>query len=177
MADITIYLVKRCMLLPSIESAMREQLQAHFDAVLQRNDEWREDYTVTVRIGSSCPTLPNERDVVVYLVQNAGASVLSQFGVVAHGHGGLTVMNITPGRQTASEVYVGTSNATLLAKVAFHEALHNKTGWSNNRLHHYRGGSITAAVLRVDTGINDRDLDLMGQHLGRRHRQWSGGCR
>ena len=177
MTTINIYLVKRCMMMPRIERQLTENLNSYFHDVLERDPQWREDYSVEIQIGSRCPTVPSDRDVVVYLVQDASASVFSRFGVAAHGHGGLTVHNIPPGRQAASEVYVGTSVATLLSKVTFHEILHNKTGWGNNRLHHHHRTGIASAVIRVDTPVTDGDLDLMGNHLGGRHPQWSGGCR
>ena len=173
---ITIYLVRRCSLFPPVERSLQHELDSYFQQVLARNARWHADYTVSVQLLSQCPAAAGSGDVVVYLVQDAESSVFRRFGVShTSGHGGLTVANIA-GNSAACEVYVRTETGTLLAKTAFHEILHNKTGMGNRALHSHHRGGISAARFQVDTPVTDEDLDLMGNHLGAQHPQWTGGC-
>ena len=175
--DINIYLIKRCELRPSDERSMRDELASYFERVRTRNPRWAAEYAVSVRLQRACPPMVSPTDVMVYVVQTSSDSVFARLGVAAHssGHGGLTALNI-PGGLRASEVYARSEFGSLLAKVAFHEVLHNKTGWSNSRLHGHHHGGVSAASIRADSVMNDEDLDLMGTHLGAAHPQWTGGC-
>lgn len=174
--NITIFLIKRCDIVPSVEQMLRTQLALYFDQVLARNPDWRAAYSVQIQTQRSCPAAAVDTDVVVYLVQNVEQSAFARFGVThSSGHGGLTVSPIAGGLK-ASEVYVRSETGTLLAKTAFHEILHNKTGLGNRGLHGHHRGGISSATFRVDTPVTAEDLDLMGNHLGRRHPQWLGGC-
>jgi len=175
--NINIYLIKRCEMRPSVENPMRDELAAHFESVRSRTPRWASDYNIAIRLQRTCPLSIAIADVVVYLVQNPTDSVFARFGVAAHpsGHGGRTCYTI-PGRLRASEVYVRSEFGSLLAKVVFHEVLHNKTGWGNSRLHGHHHGGVSAASIRHDTVVSDEDLDLMGTHVGAAHPQWTGGC-
>lgn len=175
--DITVYLIKRCEMRPSVLDSMRDELIAHFASVRSRNPRWSADYTIAVRVQRTCPSTTSHADLIVYLVQNTADSVFTRFGADAHpsGHGGRTCLDI-PERLRASEVYVRSEFGSLLAKVIFHEILHNKTGWSNSRLHGHHHGGVSAEAIRADTLVTDEDLDLMGTHLGAAHPQWTGGC-
>jgi hypothetical protein len=154
---------------------MVTELNGYFDRVKARDPRWA-SYNIRLPVQTACPGTVSNIDVVVYLVPDPGHSVFQRFHVShSGGHGGFTALNIE-GHQRASEVYVRTDGGTLLAKVAFHEILHNKTGWGNGRLHHHHRGGISSATIGVDTPVVDADLDLMGSHLGSHHAQWTGGC-
>lgn len=168
MEPIIVYLIRRTMMMPSIASRLESELNRFLQQVLDRNAAaLRTSYSIAVQRVSSTPTSARSLDVVIYLVADAAHSISDGFeGVDSHpsGHGGRTYQ--LPGNTTGSEIYVGTENGTMLAKVAFHEMLHYKTGWDNATLHSHSSGGITAASLQVDTAINDGNLELMGQHLG-----------
>lgn len=167
--DIRIFLVVRTMLLPSQQSAISGGLGDFFGRVMAGFP----DYTVTTPFLRSNPTDATDLDVIVYLVSGPEASVFSALRV-SHptGHGGLTVSPIPPGRRSASEVYVRTEMGSLLARVIFHEVLHNKTGMGNQTLHRHASGGVTAASMSVATDVNAANIQLMGGNLGRRHVQW-----
>ncbi|NJN47598.1 MAG: hypothetical protein HC808_15230 [Candidatus Competibacteraceae bacterium] len=68
-------------------------------------------------------------------------------------------------------------SAALLARLVFHEALHNKTGYGDHKLHNSKGvvigkEEITSATLDP----SPKDIELMADHLlNKKTSQWKGG--
>ena len=175
MANINVYLIKKCAVMPSHERMMLSALSGYFEQVLASNPQWRTDFRVTVQLSTTCPAGVTDLDVVVYLVQDGSHSLFTALGASStSGQGGRTIFNAR-GNQCACEVFVSTVAGTLVAKLAFHEILHNKTGLSNSQLHRHHRGGISSATFDVSTPVTNEDLQLMGTHLGARHAQWTAG--
>ena len=94
--------------------------------------------------GSSAPT----DDLILHFVDNIASSYISQKlpgKAIQAIDGGFTRPQ---GNVTGSEFYKVTHSddgdhqmrATAMARLAFHEGMHNKTGWSNDKLHGPDGG-------------------------------------
>lgn len=170
--DIQICLLKRTMIRPTVERTMVETLEEFFARVVEQAGA---DFTVTVVCQRTPPEVVTDKDVAVYLVESAEHSAFARFGV-AHrsGHGGLTASGIDGGK-SACEVYVEQQPGTLLARLIFHEVLHNKTGWGNRQLHSHHHGGVSAESLQVNTALTAEDVALLVANLDREHEQWWGG--
>jgi hypothetical protein len=85
---------------------------------------------------------------------------------------GLTVW---AGSLTASEVYTTRfgSNAAMLAKLAFHETMHNKTHQGAG-LH--SSGGLAASPITPSSSLTAANIRTMAGLLARSRPQWAGGC-
>jgi hypothetical protein len=73
----------------------------------------------------------------------------------------------------ASEVYVKSNDAVLLAKLAFHELMHNRLKQSNQQLHPQ--GGLAAAKLSGSSTLNTRNIQSMAAVLRQPITQWIAG--
>jgi hypothetical protein len=163
MATYNIYLVRLgdIALNDDQQTQVRTLLKGFFDRVIRssRSLRTRFDEGVRVRWTTSCPTTRIQgHELLIYMVQSVISSAW------ATGAGG----------KTGSEVYVGRMTPALVARVAFHEAMHNKTHWNDRRLHG-RGGLARATVLD-NTRLTRQNIQDMARVLGRNRPQWTGGC-
>jgi hypothetical protein len=110
--------------------------------------------------------VPAPIDTILDKIQNA-------LGV--RDSGGLTVF-IHNGEH-ASEVYANVGDSDLVARVAFHEIMHNKLKLGNTMHNlHIGGGGIANASTGVNDNLTQKNINLMAAHLRDRHPQWTGGC-
>lgn len=98
-------------------------------------------------------------EIIVYMMHTKRLSLWRKFGLESAPSEDLAGATLVKSRLSCCEVYCGCRSSRSIAETVFHEALHNKTGWGNRRLHR-RGGiagedntSITGA--RVVEGHED----------------------
>lgn len=180
MATYNIYLVRLgdIALNDDQQTQVRTLLKGFFDRVVRssRSLRTRFDEGVRVRWTTSCPTTRIQgHELLIYMVQSVISSVVSShFRSPRVGGNGVTAWATGAGGKTGSEVYVGRMTPALVARVAFHEAMHNKTHWNDRRLHG-RGGLARATVLD-NTRLTRQNIQDMARLLGRNRAQWTGGC-
>ncbi len=63
----------------------------------------------------------------------------------------------------------------LIARVIFHEALHNRTGMGNHALHTHPGVRLGGEPIRETDMPSREDIRLMAKRLTNPTRQWTGG--
>ena len=180
MATYNIYLVK----LGDINLEEQQQTQVStalkglFDRVIRSNRSLRTrfDEGARVRWTTSCPTTRIQaHELLIYMMQSTLSSVVSaHFPNTRPGGNGVTAWSTGAGGESGSEVYLGRMTPALVARVAFHEAMHNKTRWNDRRLHG-RGGLAGARVLD-NTRLTNQNIQDMARFLGRNRPQWTGGC-
>jgi hypothetical protein len=73
----------------------------------------------------------------------------------------------------ASEVYVKSNDAVLLAKLAFHELMHNRLKQSNPQLHPQ--GGLAGANITGTTKLTDTNIKSMAAVLRKPITQWIAG--
>lgn len=88
----------------------------------------------------------------------------------APGPDGLTGWK-TPSKETASEVYVNSKSPNEVARLVFHEALHNTLHLSDSALHP-QGGLAGSPVGQTQT---KNDVALMKRGMQHTYPQWIGG--
>ncbi len=137
------------------ESDIKKDLQTWFRSVIKHNPKlrrkysgveivWWKDMKKDIKVG--------DREVLIYLVKSERKSIIKQkWGSRTSDLNGLTYTS--PRGLTTSEAYCGCRSGRFIAETIFHEALHNKTGWSDKKQHR-RGGlggsatSITKPVIK-----------------------------
>lgn len=178
MAKYKIHMVKLGRAQVGNESATGTALKGYFDRVIQSNARLQRSYAggAEVTWTTSCPTVaPHE--VLIYVVVSALDSiVVSLPGLTSTqartNSDGLTVWT---GTLTAAEVYTSRfgTNPAMLAKLAFHEAMHNKTHRGSN-LH--SGGGLAVSPITSRSTLTTANIRLMQGVLGTSRPQWTGGC-
>jgi hypothetical protein len=122
------------------------------------------------------PTL-GPAELLVYVVANQFRSVLrSKLDIAPHvDAGGFTAWfdNERKDSGVGSEVYVAHTSPPYLAKLIFHEALHNKLR-KDDRLHRHQGGLAAAGVGEATPATKD-NYSLMAGAIEKHVRQWLGG--
>jgi hypothetical protein len=130
--------------------------------------------SVRVAWGTTCPNVA-AHEVLIYVVQGQLDSVVGP----NFGHGfpeahGFTAWN---GNGTGSEIYLANRGAPLMARIAFHELMHNKLHWEGTRLHGSEGGGgLAQETVNESTQLTDANKTLMAGVLGNDRPQWTGGC-
>ena len=150
-------------------------LQGHFDKVAARLNE-----RILVAFIPAVPT-PTAHDLIIYFVPGE-ISIVSQFAgrprnpLTDDGDGFTSIKTSTSGGVTTisvvSEVYVKTTNAKLLAALAFHEAMHNRLALGNGL--HARDGMAQATVT-PDTHVTATNASQMAAGFARSVKQWPDG--
>lgn len=124
---------------------------------------------------ASFPTV-GPTELLIYLLP-PGATVVSngkvESGSPPSGHDGLTNPNLTGG--TGSEVYFHFNDSQLLARLMFHEAMHNKLRLGNQGLHS-RGG-LAGSPLLANTPLTNPNIGDMAAALDTLRPQWTPGIR
>jgi hypothetical protein len=64
---------------------------------------------------------------------------------------------------------------TLVAKLIYHEALHNRTGFGNHKLHTWPGIGLGQEEINEHTEQKQADIDLMADYLVKGLPNWTGG--
>lgn len=155
-------------LAPNDKLGIAAILKSYFDPVAQ-GAGYRGS---SVTWQDTCPAVGDE-ELLIYFVKDYRDSVLMKS--VPPDMGAMTYWT----GDTGSEVYIqdaggGGQIYPVLANLAFHEALHNKTHLDNGRLHPTGGlaGSWISAATRMTPAVQA----LMTGALTSRHRQFTGGC-
>lgn len=168
---------------------------SHFVLAPQSNPGFGTFDRARVVLRTDCPT-PNPWELMIYLVTEPGSSLIAvRTGTQVStqlGHLGMTYpIQVSSGQPALSEVYVGGALApaaggrtrymtsvrptpVLVAKTAFHEAMHNKV---TRNVHGLGGGGISSAVITDSTPLTNIDKRAMAEVLGRDRSQWTQGCR
>jgi hypothetical protein len=127
--------------------------------------------SATVQWIASFPSV-TPQELLVYFVPNQAQSIMAAAGrKPTPGADGGTFVAATG---TVSEVYAGSSpGAALLARLAFHELMHNKMQMSDGQLHP-RGG-LAAATVTDSTDCTDQNKGDMAAALQKSVPQWTTG--
>jgi hypothetical protein len=178
MAKYNIFMVKLGNPQIGIEGQFSTTLKGFFDQVIRSNAALNRRFGegADVQWMARCPeTAPHE--LLVYVVSSGMDSIVNSLpglsGQPANlGDDGLTAWTNT---LTASEIYVSRfgGDASMLAKLAFHEAMHNKTHQGSG-LHN--GGGLAASPLLAGSQLTRANIQIMAGALGRARAQWTGGC-
>ena len=113
-------------------------------------------------------------ELLVYVVQSELRSVLRSITDPSNVDGGGLTKGFKSGEMGA-EVYAVHTSPPLLAKLVFHEALHNKLKLSNEALHGKQKSGLAAAGVGEGSEPNTRDYTLMRKALESSVPQWLGG--
>lgn len=163
---------------PQIDEAdVSAQVEALFNRVIQEGPvaEYEQSH---VNWQTTC-TPVQDHELVVYILQDSMDSVVAaRFSNTFPDIGGTTAWG---GRVvgTGSEVYINGCNRNPLtvANMVFHEAMHNKGHWSNERLHGgFGGGGLASHTIAADTELTAVNIQRMASVLTRRRPQWMSGC-
>lgn len=135
------------------QTGVERDLRAWFRRVLRaaRNRRPQYDSVAFNWITDQQEIIVPNREILVYLLSSRRQTLLSKFGSTHQpdaDHNGITV---TENNLTLSEVYCDCHSARFIAETIFHEAMHNKTGWSDRRLH--RRGGIAGADTTSINGV------------------------
>jgi hypothetical protein len=109
-------------------------------------------------------------DLLIYVFQNSNCSPVSSHFSAPKGKNGCTAWGASG---TGSEVYVrGLEGASHVAKLIFHEAMHNKLHKGESL--HAQGG-LASEIIYPDTALNDKNIESMAKALSKSQSQWTGG--
>jgi len=152
---------------PGLANQIQSQLAGLFSPIVGSNNFFENNWVYF----SPSEAKPVAHELLVYFMPS-GVSVvkhvpnttrppdMSADGNTAYGSG-------------ASEVYVKTTDAALLAKLAFHELMHNRLRQDNNQLHPQ--GGLAAASITPSSQLNDRNIRSMAAVLRNPIAQWTQG--
>jgi hypothetical protein len=178
MAKYKIFMVKLGNPRVGIEGQFSTILKGFFDQVIRFNAALnrRFDEGSEVQWMARCPeTAPHE--LLIYVVSSGMDSIVNSLPGLSSRPASIDADGLTAWTSslTASEIYVNRfgADASMLAKLAFHEAMHNKTHQGSG-LHH--GGGLAASPLRSGSQLTRPNIRTMASALGRARAQWTGGC-
>lgn len=159
---------------PALYLDVQRRLQEFFDQVSRAAPRSEQ---IMVQWMPATPA-PQPRELLVYFTSEE-FSVVSRFNgarfdPAGMSHWGYTQMKTINGRVTeaASEVYVKFMDADMLAKLAFHECMHNKLGTGQD-LH--RQGGLAAATVDAGSRLIADNIQRMAAALNNPVPQWTGG--
>jgi hypothetical protein len=149
---------------------IQKHLQDHFDVIFNGTND-----SATVTWGTAAGT----EALVLHFVENVSSSYVMQKlpgKPIASKDGGFTR---TQNGTTGSEFYKFVDNgdgtfsqvrASGMAFLALHEAMHNKTGWDNNKLHGPDGGAGVASSPAGHT-LTDKNKSIMQAAMAKTNTQ------
>jgi hypothetical protein len=157
-------------------AAIQRQLQGYFDQVMTRLKTGERAQVAW------CPAVPDAKpdELVVYFTSTDFSAVAQLDGVkfdpLAASHWGFTRIKSQNGKVTvaASEVYARMLNADVLAKLAFHECMHNKLAIGNEL--HSRNG-LAAATVGEGSRLTAENVADMAAALRNPVPQWREGAK
>lgn len=179
------------------------EVESLFTPVIERHDSKHKRKLDTVRCTSrfTRPAI-GPTDLIVYVVPAPSYGFVGvDFGTGGRvDAGGLT---LPYGGQVCSEAYVADAvvssvgvklrvdrlsldpplidvdqkrDPSLMAKLIYHEALHNRTGYGNRKLHNTSGVSLGQATISPTHAQSKKDIELMASYLlHAKPTQWTGG--
>lgn len=114
------------------------------------------------------PTIAGH-DLLIYVFASSACSPVAEHFQAQRGYSGTTAWR---GDSTGSEVYVrGLEGPRHVAKIIFHEAMHNKLHRGDNL--HSQGG-LAAETIYADTPLTDANIATMAPALATSRPQWTG---
>ena len=153
---------------PGLGSAIQTQLAMLFSPIVGYNNFF-ENNMVSFSPSAAAPVSP---ELLVYFMPSRTSIVKNFVGTNASvdlSADGFTAFSATA---SASEVYVKSDDPVLLARLAFHELMHNRLKMGEN-LHHL--GGLAAAVIYKDTPLTDSNIKRMAAVLRSPITQWTAG--
>ncbi|PVX75204.1 hypothetical protein [Paraburkholderia unamae] len=163
-----------CLGKPDLYLKVNQQLQGYFDRV---GRAMRPAEKILVAWIPAAPT-PTPLDLLVYFTPVEYSVVSRFFGKpvdpLAVSHWGYTQFQTANGRVTvaASEVYAKSLEPDLLAKLAFHELMHNKLVTGNGL--HTRNG-LAQATVGPNTDLSAENIADLAAAMHNPVPQWTGG--
>ena len=157
-------------------SPIRTTLQQYFARIVSKHGSLK---SATVQWTSQPPQLA-DHDLLVYFVEDPDDTVvktgLGSPRPIEADANGYTTRRLSDGL-TGSEAYLSKwqDEPVMLAKLVFHELLHNATQM-DDELHGKTGLGLGGERIRSGTQLTEGDVDLMVQHLTTTKRsQWKDG--
>ncbi len=178
MAKYKIYMVKLGTPRVANENETATALKGFFDRVIQSDAALRRrfDEGAEVQWMTQCPG-PAAHELVVYVVSSGMDSIVVSMPGLSGRPGSIDSDGLTVWTDslTASEVYTTRfgSNSSMLAKLIFHEAMHNKTH-RGSALH--QGDGLAVSPITAGSQLTAANIRAMAGVLNRSRPQWSGGC-
>ena len=108
-----------------------------------------------------------DREIIVYMMYSRRRSLWRRFGLESappEDGAGITMVN---NGLSCCEVYCGCRSSRFISETVFHEALHNKTGWDDNRLHSRGGIASEDSTSITGAEVADGQEDYYSSNYGR----------
>lgn len=110
------------------------------------------------------------QDILIYVLPNKPSGIVgSHFGVNSGGPDGHTAWGADG---IGSEVYKRSWNPRMLARLAYHEAMHNKLK-KGDAMHSH--GGLAGSPIYEDTKDTQANIKRFAEALGKNRHQWTGG--
>ncbi len=176
MATYKIYMVKLGNPQIGNQAAISTRLKAYFDQVIHANHNLSQRFSGGAEVSwpTGCPHAA-AHELIIYVLGSSMDTVVSYLPGLSSAPNNFRDDGLTTwvGTLSASEIYTSrfSNNADMLAKIAFHEAMHNKT--HNNNLH--TTGGLAASPLTSASTLTQRNIRMMASALTSQT-QWTGGC-
>ncbi len=152
---------------PGLGTAIQAQLAVLFGVIVKSSKDFSDNQVIFTPYAAS----PVRHELLVYFMP-AGKSVVKNVPSLNKppdlNAGGTTVH-----LAGASEVYVRGDDPVGLAKLAFHELMHNRLKQSDDQLHPQ--GGLAAATITPSTQLNARNIKSMSDALKNPITQWTAG--
>lgn len=143
-----------------------EEVHALFHQVIKHKDCTFDK----VRVNSTMdvPTIASH-DLLIYIFKNSNCSPVASHFSASKGPNGCTAWS---GNETGSEVYIrGLEGPSHVAKLIFHEAMHNKLHKGDSL--HAQGG-LASEIIYPDTALTEKNIESMAKALSKSQGQWTG---
>ena len=156
--------------------ALRTNLQTLFAGISDKSNSFD-----TVKIITTSDTI-SSKDLLCYIVSDFDSSVVKKFDstITDGGTAGNTSFKTGATSTSASEVYLDvitnacTDVALGMAKLIFHELMHNKATMGDS-LHSQGGGGLAAETVTESTTRTLANVAFMKARLANQVIQWQGG--
>jgi hypothetical protein len=156
---------------PTTRSGIQTQLQGYFDRV---GAALNPKEPITVSWSNTLPAVKPE-DLILYYCPTeysvVGEFSGEKFDPLSRAHWGYTFMK-GDSNETASEVYAKNLLVDTMAKLAFHELMHNKLHMGAD-LHKKNG--LASATVDDTTDLTPQNITDMAAVIKRARPQWTGG--
>ena len=154
-------------LTPDLASKIQSQLAVLFSPVVGTNNFFENNWVFF----NPTAAAPTAHELLVYFMPT-GTSIVKKVPNLNQAPD-VTIPGSTIYQAGASEVRVTSTDATLLAKLAFHELMHNRLRQSDQQLHPQ--GGLASATIYADTQLTTRNIKSMAAVLRNPITQWTQG--
>ena len=153
-------------LTPALAAAIKSQLEGLFKTIIDK-DKFFTSNSVSFSAGSAAPTA---HELLVYFMPSGKSVIKNVPGAKAPDldAGGNTVY-----AAGASEVYARGDDAAGLARLAFHELMHNRLKQDDGTLHPQEG--LGGKIISTGTQLNEKNISSMSKVLQEPITQWTAG--